>query len=302
MPEESKNKQEAIKPAVELPAQKICGIIRPISKFSYGGREYLEEFWEDIQAFLVDVIKSCGYDPREVWRGATAETIHGEIITNLHDFELCVCVAIGLNPNVMTELGLRLAFNKPVVVLFDDFTTLPFDIGHLKGVKFPTKNLNYTNLESCKRELQERLKESENKRAVKYIEHYLTKFVPAEIKAEKTVPFNEFFTEMKGTLGRIEARLSILEQNNTQNEIPVDKPSYHSNEEMLIAAKLNFCDRMLHEKSLEPVDYQKIESRLEEINRSLLDMMENAKGPLLRRRLRSMLTHTKELQAQLPLV
>lgn len=300
MPEESKSKQEAVKPAVESSESKICGIIRPISKFSYGGREYSEEFWKDIQAFLADVIKSCGYEPQEVWRGATAETIHGEIITNLHEFELCVCVAIGLNPNVMTELGLRLAFNKPVVVLFDGFTTLPFDISHLKGVEFPTKNLNYTSLESCKRELQKRLEESANKKTRKYIEHYLTKFVPAEIKAEKTIPFDEFFTEMKGTLGRIETRLSILERNDTQDEIPVTKPLYYSNDEMVIVEKLNFCDRILHEKTLESIDYQKVEFYLEEINKRLLDMIENAKGPLSRRRLKSLLERTRDLQALLP--
>lgn len=301
MPEESKSKQEAVKPAVESSESKICGIIRPISKFSHGGREYSEEFWEDIQAFLVDVIKSCGYEPQEVWRGATAETIHGEIITNLYKFKLCVCVAIGLNPNVMTELGLRLAFNKPVVVLFDDFTTLPFDIGHLKGVKFPTKNLNYTNLESCKRDLKERLNASSSNKEVKYIEHYLTKFVPAEIKAEKTIPFDEFFTEMKGTLGRIETRLSTLERNDTQNEIPVDRQFRYDNDEMIIAVKLDKYAKMLRDKSLGPDIRRRIRIDLGEISKEILNRMNNNNGTISRRRLKAMWEQSEELQAQLSL-
>ncbi|WP_353118770.1 hypothetical protein [Myroides odoratus] len=50
-------------------------------------------------------------------------------MNNIYNDEIVVCDVSSKNPNVMFELGLRLAFDKPTIIIKDEKTGYSFDTG-----------------------------------------------------------------------------------------------------------------------------------------------------------------------------
>ena len=62
--------------------------------------------------------------------------IHLDILSRILDVTMAVCDLSAVNPNVMFELGIRQAFDKPVVLLKDRGTRDVFDIGPIRRVDY----------------------------------------------------------------------------------------------------------------------------------------------------------------------
>lgn len=116
-----------------------CGIIMPIATMS---SEYNDTHWQDIRNIINRAIEKAGFHPRIVSDAEDATIIHKSIIENIYSDPIIVCDVSGKNANVMFELGMRLAFNKPVVIIKDDITGYSFDtsniehIGYRKDLRF----------------------------------------------------------------------------------------------------------------------------------------------------------------------
>src|ERR1019366_7659753 len=63
--------------------------------------------------------------------------IHKTIVQNLYDNPLVICDVSSKNPNVMFELGIRLAFDKPTIIVKDDATTYSFDTASIEHIPYP---------------------------------------------------------------------------------------------------------------------------------------------------------------------
>jgi hypothetical protein len=63
--------------------------------------------------------------------------IQKRIVQNLYSSDVIVCDVSGKNPNVMFELGMRLAFDKPTLIVKDDKTDYSFDTGIIEHVPYP---------------------------------------------------------------------------------------------------------------------------------------------------------------------
>jgi len=131
-----------------------CGIIMPISAM-YG---YPAKHWEEIKAIYTDVAQQCGFtNVQLVSEDKASGVIHTNIIKNLFENDIVICDVSGKNPNVMFELGLRIAFDKPVVVTKDNETKISFDIATLKYLEYP-KTQHHGEIEKFKQELDKCLK------------------------------------------------------------------------------------------------------------------------------------------------
>lgn len=115
-----------------------CGIIMPIAAMG----QYEQSHWERVRVVLNEAIEHAGYTPRLVSESEDIGVIHARIVQNLYDDPIVVCDVSGKNANVMFELGLRLAFDKPTIVIKDDQTDYSFDtspiehIGYGGGLRF----------------------------------------------------------------------------------------------------------------------------------------------------------------------
>ena len=81
----------------------------------------------------------------------------------------------GKNPNVMLELGMRLTFDKPVVIIKDDVTKYDFDISPIEHINY-RKDFKPRETEAFKKLLAEKLKSSYAKRNDKNYPSFLKTF------------------------------------------------------------------------------------------------------------------------------
>ncbi|MCL2651945.1 MAG: hypothetical protein FWD60_13120 [Candidatus Azobacteroides sp.] len=100
-----------------------CGIVMPISAID----TYTAEHWNDVLSILKDAINQTDFEPDLVSNADDSGIIQHRIVKNLYNNEIIVCDVSGRNPNVMFELGIRLAFDKPTIIIKDDKTSYSFD-------------------------------------------------------------------------------------------------------------------------------------------------------------------------------
>jgi hypothetical protein len=73
-----------------------------------------------------------------------------------------VCDVSGKNPNVMFELGMRLAFDKPTVIVKDDKTAYSFDTSPIEHVSYP-RDLRFGSIVEFKEELKDKIEKTYRK-------------------------------------------------------------------------------------------------------------------------------------------
>jgi hypothetical protein len=115
----------------------VCGLIMPISACD----GYLEQHWIDVKRIICEAMEPA-YEVRMVSDADDAGIIQKRIVQNLYDNEVVICDVSSKNPNVMFELGLRLAFDKPTVVIKDDQTKYSFDTSPIEHMGYP-RDLRY---------------------------------------------------------------------------------------------------------------------------------------------------------------
>lgn len=126
----------------------FCGIIMPIADMA----GYDSGHWGRVRMALDEAIKEAGYFPRIVSESNETGVIHGRIVQNLYDDPIVVCDVSGRNPNVMFELGMRLAFDKPTIIIKDQKTDYSFDTSTIEHINYRA-DLRFDDV----RDLQERL-------------------------------------------------------------------------------------------------------------------------------------------------
>jgi nucleoside 2-deoxyribosyltransferase len=98
---------------------------------------YVEQYREDADHFshVLKVLfepaaRNAGFEPVPP-AAKGADLIHAEIVRNLETADLVLCDISSLNPNVIFELGIRTALDRPVCLVRDSITEIPFDAGVL---------------------------------------------------------------------------------------------------------------------------------------------------------------------------
>jgi hypothetical protein len=95
-----------------------CGIIMPISAIE----DCPASHWNEVKRILESAILAAGYSPLLVSDANDSGVIQKRIVQNIYDNEIVVCDVSCKNPNVMFELGMRLAFDKPTIIVMDKKT------------------------------------------------------------------------------------------------------------------------------------------------------------------------------------
>jgi len=129
--------------------KEICGIVMPIS--SIDGCD--EAHWVDVQKVIRDSIESADMEARLVSDADDIGVIQKRIVQNLYDDPIIVCDVSGKNPNVMFELGMRLAFDKPTIIIKDDQTSYSFDTSPIEHLEYP-RDLRFNRIVDFKEKLR----------------------------------------------------------------------------------------------------------------------------------------------------
>lgn len=150
------------KPDIQVDAESAqnptCGLVMPISTID----GCPEQHWAEVKSILCDVIDSAGFSPNMVSDADDVGIIQKRIIQNLYENPIVVCDVSGKNPNVMFELGMRLAFDKPTIIVKDDKTSYSFDTSPIEHLEYP-RDLRFSRIIEFKKALRDKIEGTHRK-------------------------------------------------------------------------------------------------------------------------------------------
>lgn len=119
--------------------QQECFVIMPISDHDGYEKGHFRRVYEDI------IIPACDKSEYKAVRADEVEQtdiIHLSILKKIIEAPMAICDLSTRNPNVLFELGLRQAFDKPVVLIQEKGTERIFDVSILRAYDY-CKELRY---------------------------------------------------------------------------------------------------------------------------------------------------------------
>ena len=204
----------------EIIPKQVCGVVMPISTIDGCS----ESHWADVLEIVTEAIEEAGFDANLVSNADDVGIIHKRIIQNLYDNPIVVCDVSGKNPNVMFELGMRLAFDKPTVIIKDEKTSYSFDTSAIEHIEYP-RDLRFSRIVDFKVKLTEKIVAT-HKRATTdpnfttFLKHF-GEFTVAKLD-KKEVSGQEFIME---ELRGIRSAVRRMEFGNVQNR-DMDLPRF----------------------------------------------------------------------------
>lgn len=193
----------------ENAAKAICGVVMPISAID----DCNETHWADVLDIFTESIDLAGFEANLVSNADDVGIIHKRIIQNLYDNPVVVCDVSGKNPNVMFELGIRLAFDKPTIIVKDDKTTYSFDTSAIEHLEYP-RDLRFSKIVEFKEKLASKIKatyerSTKDKNYTTFLKHF-GEFTVAKLD-KKEISGQEYIIE---ELKNLRVSMRKLERNN----------------------------------------------------------------------------------------
>lgn len=191
-----------------------CGIVMPISSID----NCTSEHWREVLEIIKDAVDIAGFKGRLVSESEDSGIIQKRIIQNLYSDPIVVCDVSGKNPNVMFELGMRLAFDKPTIIIKDDKTDYSFDTSPIEHLSYP-RDLRFNSIVTFKEQLTEKIKatykkSTEDRNYTTFLKHF-GKFKVAQID-EQEIGKDEFILEsieeLRNEVRRMNLRPRVVER------------------------------------------------------------------------------------------
>ena len=130
---------------------KNCFVIMPIADCDGYEKGHFAHVYDDIIKPAIDKTEFTAIRADEV---KETNFIHLDILKKLIDAPIAVCDLSTRNPNVLFELGIRQAFDKPVVLIQEKCTPKIFDIAPLRYLEY-SKEMKYHEVLESQKSLQE---------------------------------------------------------------------------------------------------------------------------------------------------
>lgn len=119
---------------MNAPEKPTCFVVMP---FSDAGGAYDPGHWSLVyQELLKPACEVAGFIPNRADERSDTSIIITDVLKSLHKADMVLCDISGQRANVFFELGLRQAFDLPVVIVKDELTKRPFDIATLRDVEY----------------------------------------------------------------------------------------------------------------------------------------------------------------------
>jgi len=229
-----------------------CGIIMPISQLDGCS----EQHWIDVKNIIFETIEMAGYEPNLVSNADDIGIIQKRIIQNIYDNPIIVCDVSGKNPNVMFELGMRLAFDKPTIIVKDDKTSYSFDTSPIEHLTYP-RDLRFNKIVDFKKELSSKIigtikKADEDPNFSTFLKHF-GKFTVA--KLDTTVVTKEDYIldelrDLRFTISNLSRERNIIRNRSEKfdNDFPLEPHDceneiLHALKKLIIGSKIDLTKK-----------------------------------------------------------
>lgn len=131
--------------------KEVCFVIMPISDQGDYPEGHFKKVYEQI---FKPAIEAAGYEAFRVDENKICDSIMKKIFDAIYNCPMALCDLSNRNPNVLYELGLRQAYDKPVVLVQDDKTERIFDISGINTVSYKSNRL-YENILEAREKIKE---------------------------------------------------------------------------------------------------------------------------------------------------
>ena len=176
-----------------IPANNDCFIIMPIADHSDYKNGHFKRVYEDIFA---PACKAAGYKPVRADDVNQANLIHLDILQKLLESPMAICDLSTRNPNVLFELGLRQAFDKPTILVQEVGTPKIFDINMFRYTEY-RNGLDYRDVLADQKAIQKVLEETreavKDGKSVNSIIKLLSITAPASLQDSSNFEDKEYF-------------------------------------------------------------------------------------------------------------
>ena len=116
-----------------------CFVMMPFSTpKEYDDVDHFDKIYKQI---FVPAIRKAGYEPYRVDENKICDSIIDKIFEAVRTCPMALCDLSNKNPNVLYELGLRQAYDMPVVLVQDDVTDRIFDVSGITTVSYSSHRL-----------------------------------------------------------------------------------------------------------------------------------------------------------------
>lgn len=224
-----------------------CFIIMPISNPDGYPDRHFDKVYEQI---IKPAVTNAGYEPFRVDTNKISDSIIEKIFDGVSNFPMAVCDLSSRNPNVLYELGLRHAYNMPVVLIQDDITDTIFDVGGINTIMYKSGRLYEDVIEAVQR-LTDAIMETKNSKGingsiVKIAKTFKANFNDVEVSKSDTLDLelSSIKNDLKQTKYMLEtiiySTLKINNENNLYKENVYSKTRVYE-----LAKKLNITNKDL---------------------------------------------------------
>lgn len=178
MGEESKEKKEKSEKV-----DKRCFVMMPISDQGDYPQGHFTKVYEQI---FKPAIEEAGFKPYRVDENKISDAIMSKIFEAIQNCPMALCDLSNKNPNVLYELGLRQAYDKPVVLVKDDETDRIFDVSGISTVEYNSVRL-YENVMLARKRITEAIlstRDGKEKTMVKIMKAEIADFSSVDVSQE----------------------------------------------------------------------------------------------------------------------
>lgn len=213
-------------PAVPAPPPRKCGLVMPISAMD----GILASHWQDVKAIVIDALPD--WNVSLVSDGDDAGVIQQRIVERLYKDDMVIVDVSARNPNVMFELGMRLAFDKPTVIVKDEVTIYPFDVAPNEFVDYP-RDLRFQKIVEFQKRLAMKVEATARPGHITYLKNFgpfkIAKIETQEVAADSLIL--ERLDRLEGMIARLAIKQETTDtpSNRPYREIsPVDRATIYA--------------------------------------------------------------------------
>ncbi|WP_090881826.1 hypothetical protein [Nitrosovibrio sp. Nv6] len=157
---------------------------------------YPASHWDEVFLIIKEALSETRFNVELVSNSDEIGVIQKRIVQNIYDNEIVICDVSAKNPNVMFELGMRLAFDKPAIIIKDNRTNYSFDTAPIEHLEYPVE-LNHRAIQDFQTKLRDKViatfEASKHPEYTTFLKHF-GQFIVANIE-EKKVGKDDYLLE-----------------------------------------------------------------------------------------------------------
>lgn len=163
-----------------------CFVMMPISDQGDYPEGHFTKVYEQI---FKPAIENAGYEAYRVDENVISDPIIGKIFEAIQNCPMALCDLSNRNPNVLYELGIRQAYDKPVVLVQDDKTERIFDVSGISTIQYKSARL-YENVIDARERIANAIidtKEGKKNSIIKIVKAQMAEISKDEISKEDKI-------------------------------------------------------------------------------------------------------------------